>query len=439
MALVRRALRVPWHRATTAHVCSAYPFVADGGLGARGVYVGTNVLSGGGSFAFDPFEAYAAGIVTNPNVLVAGEVGAGKSALVKTFLARSVALFGCGTGGPGSRAGRWIACADPKGEYGALAEVLGLDVVRLHPGGTARVNPLDAGPASEHLDADELSRRRTDSVAALAAMVLRRDLTPLEDAVVGWAVEACRPSRRRRADPTLVDLARLLRVPTSEMAARARTTPADLARGAEALALALGKLLDRSLRGMFDGPTNVAIDWRGAGLVLDLSAVHHDGDALGLVLLAATAWWQSVLARPDGPRRLQVLDEAWCLLGSERTSRYLQSCWKLSRTYGVANVLVVHRLSDLRAQADDGTATAKVSAGLLADTQTRVLLRQSSDQVDEARRMLGLTAPEAALLPRLVRGRAVWKVAGRTAVVQHVLGGSERAWCDTDTAMIAGR
>jgi hypothetical protein len=36
-----------------------------------------------------------------------------------------------------------------------------------------------------------------------------------------------------------------------------------------------------------------------------------------------------------------------------------------SRAYGVANIAVAHRISDLRAQADDGTATAKITAGLL--------------------------------------------------------------------------
>ena len=154
-------------------------------------------------------------------------------------------------------------------------------------------------------------------------------------------------------------------------------------------------------------------------------------------MIATTAWLQSVLASGDGPPRLQVLDEAWSLLGSERTSRYLQTCWKLCRAYGVANVAIVHRLSDLRAQADDGTATAKVNMGLLADTQTRVLFRQSSDQVAEARDLLGLTATEAQLLSRLCKGRALWKVGGHTAVVQHVIGRAEQQMCDTDARMTA--
>lgn len=74
--------------------------------------------------------------------------------------------------------------------------------------------------------------------------------------------------------------------------------------------------------------------------------------------------------------------------------------------------------------------------GLLGDTQTRVIFRQPTDQVADATDLLGLRAPEAALLPRLCRGRALWKVGDRTAVVQHVLGHDLRL-TDTDQRMVA--
>jgi hypothetical protein len=418
-----RRLRLPRHRSTTAHLCSAYPFPAEAGLGHRGIYLGTNLLTGGGGFAFDPFEAYAAGAITNPNMLLAGDVGAGKSATAKTFVYRSVAVFG-----------RWVAIADPKGEYRALADALGLTVVDLRPGGATRINPLDPGPDSDAGDVDERARRQTTMVSALLGCVLRRDLSPSEDALVAYAVTHL---ARSPGPVTLADLPSVMRRPPAEMISVPGIEPVDLVRAGEAATFALGKLLDRSLRGMFDGHTTVTLDWSGPGVVIDLSSVHHDADALTLVMVATTGWLQSVFARPDGPPRIQVLDEAWALLGTERTAKYLQACWKLSRAYGVANVAVVHRLSDLRAQADDGTATSKVAMGLLADTQTRVLFRQASDQIPEARALLGLTSTEADLLPRLSRGRALWKVAGRSAVVAHQIGDTERAFCDTDARMLA--
>lgn len=419
-------LRLRRHRSTTAHVSSAYPFLAEAGLGSSGVYLGTNVLTGGGGFAFDPFEAYRAGLVTNPNVLIAGEPGTGKSATAKCFVYRACGVFG-----------RWVAIVDPKGEYRSLGDALGLASIKLHPGGTCRINPLDPGPAAESEGADEVSQRQSALVGALLGTVLHRDLTPVEDAVLGWASLHLARCATQSNPATLADLVAVMARPTEEMATRARTTEAELARSVEAAVYGLGKLLDRSLRGMFDGQTNVNLDWSGGGIVLDLSAVHHDPEALTLVMLATTAWLQAVLARSDGPPRLQVLDEAWSLLASERTSRYLQSCWKLGRAYGVANLAIVHRLSDLRAQADDGTAAAKVSMGLLADTQSRVLFRQASDQIDDARSLLGLTSTEALVLGRLCRGRALWKVGGHTAVVQHAIGRAERDFCDSDGRMLA--
>jgi len=427
-----RALRVPRHRGTTAHLASAYPCLAEAGLGHRGVYLGTNLLTGGGGFAFDPFEAYQAGLVTNPNLLVAGEPGTGKSSFVKTFTTRALTIYNAAAraGTPGAR---WVAIVDPKGEYRPLAEAAGLAVVQLFPGGPTRINPLDPGPLGNPDQRDELTRRRSDLVGALIGQVLRRDLHPLEDAALGWAIQHL----AEHSEPTLHHLVAQLRAPSVEMAERSRLSADALSREIEAIVYALEKLLERSLRGMFDGPTNVRVDWERHGLVLDLSVVHHDDDALRLVLLAATAWLQTILARRDGVHRLQILDEAWRLLGAERTTRYLQACWKLCRDYGVANLAVVHRLSDLRAQADDGTSTAKVAMGLLADTQTRVLFRQASDQLGDARELLGLNPTETEVLGRLARGRALWKIAGRTAVVQHRIAPHEIEWCDTDTRMRA--
>src|SRR5439155_1690731 len=83
--------------------------------------------------------------------------------------------------------------------------------------------------------------------------------------------------------------------------------------------------------------------------------------------MVAAAGWLSQLMAGEGPQRVQVIDEAWALLGNRHTARYLQTCFKLGRTHGVANLCVAHRPSDLGAQADDGTARAKIATGLLAD------------------------------------------------------------------------
>ncbi len=424
---MRASLRLRWHRGTTAHLCSVYPFSVQGTFGYRGPYVGLDVLAGGAEFCWDPFEAYADGAVTNPNCWVLGEPGNGKSALVKCLLWRMAGVYGSGAGR------RWFAIADPKGEYVELAERLGLSVVRLAPGGSTRVNPLAGGPAAAQEPEDQAVLRRAEMVTALVATVLDRPLTQLEDAVVFAATEELAQSRRIEA--TLNDLAALLASPSDSMVGRLRRPADGLAEELATLAFALDKLVSRSLRGMFDGPSTVSVGGDGPGLVLDLSAVPLDSDALPLVMVAAAGWLSHLLAVP-GPKRVQVLDEAWALLGNRHTARYLQTCFKLGRTYGVANVCIAHRPSDLGAQSDDGTATAKIAAGLLADAATTIVLRQAPGQLEIAARSFGLTEPERAIVGQLARGRALWKVGGRTAVVHHMRSAAESALCDTDTRMV---
>jgi hypothetical protein len=102
----------------------------------------------------------------------------------------------------------------------------------------------------------------------------------------------------------------------------------------------------------------------------------------------------------------------------------------------VATVLVCHRPSDLTAQADDGTAAAKIAAGLLSDIQTRVLLRQPPEQIAAAAELFDLTERERQWLGQLVPGRAIWRIGARSAVVQTILAGNEHALFNTDQAMV---
>lgn len=425
---MRPALRLTYHRGTTAHVSSLYPFSVQPPFGHRGVYVGVDLLAGGAAFCWDPFESYAMGAVTNPNVWVLGEPGGGKSALVKCVLARMASIYGHGPNG-----GRWVAIADPKGEYVPLAEHLGLTVLRLSPGGATRLNPLAPGPAAAHEPAEKQVLRRAEMVTTLVATVLERPLSQLEDAAVFAAIEHLTGSHRV-TEPTLADVTALLVDPSDEMLTRLRRPPDQVQADLAPIAYALDKLLTRSLRGMFDGPSTISPRWQGAGLLLDLSAVPLTSDALPLVMVATAGWLQQLMACP-GPQRVQVLDEAWALLANRHTASYLQSSFKLGRAYGVANIAITHRASDLGAQADDGTATAKIATGLLADSATRIILRQASDQIPRAVDNFGLTAPEADVIGQLARGRALWKIARHSALVQHHIASHEAALTDTDARM----
>jgi type IV secretory pathway VirB4 component len=411
------ALRLPAHRCSTAHLQAAYPFVSEGGLGGRGVYIGQEVL--GGSFTFDPWELYGRNMLTNPNMVVAGQVGRGKSSLVKTYLWRQQVF------------GRRAAIMDPKGEYGDLAAAWGVEPIRLAPGRGVRLNPLDPGPGAGELDPEEVLRRQSTLLQSLSAAALHRKLHPEERAACDLALNTiARPGE----EPTLVQVVEALLSPHKTVASEVRTTPAELARASRDVALELRRLCEGDLRGMFDGPTSIDVDWSGPAVILDLSELFHS-DALGLLMTCATAWLQAAIARPGAGKRIIVVDEAWAILSNLGIAKWLQASFKLSRQYGVSNVAVVHRLSDLKAAGDDGSEAVRLAQGLLSDAETRIVYSQPPGEVGAAVELLGLSHTEADLLPHLGRGVALWKVGQRSYLVEHHLGGGERAFVDTDARM----
>ena len=117
----------PGHRCTTRHAQAVYPFVASGGLGGRGVFIGRD--ASGGAFCYDPWQLCERQLITGPNLCIVGQLGRGKSALRKSYVVRQLAF------------GREAVTLDPKGEDAALCQLLDVEPIRLEPGGRVRLNP----------------------------------------------------------------------------------------------------------------------------------------------------------------------------------------------------------------------------------------------------------------------------------------------------------
>jgi type IV secretory pathway VirB4 component len=410
---------VPAHVTTTRHLCAAYPLVSEAGLGHEGVLIGRDVL--GGSFVYDPFVLYRKNVVTNPNMVVLGQIGRGKSSFVKSYLWRQ-AVFG-------RRA--WVV--DPKGEYGALARAWDAVPVALRPGGSVRLNPLDTGDGD---DVDDADRRRIGLTSSLAVACLGRDLLPRERAAIDAALAEA-TSRARAAQlsaPTLPQVVDALLDPGADASLALRTTRPALMEDGRDVALELRRLVHGDLCGMFDGETTPGLRLDGPLVVLDLAAVYHS-PALGVLMACASAWLQSAVRAQHRNQIILVVDEAWAILSNLGVARWLQTSWKLSRALGVSNVAVLHRISDLRAVGSDGSEQVSLAEGLLGDSETRVIYAQSPGEVARAGEQLGLTETEADLVTQLRRGMALWKVGRRSFLVDHHLASSERWMTDTDQAM----
>ena len=145
---------------------------------------------------------------------------------------------------------------------------------------------------------------------------------------------------------------------------------------------------------------------------------------------------EAALSDPDGGQRWLIYDEAWRLLRQPALLARMQSQWKLSRGLGIANLMIVHRLSDLDAVGSAGSEARALALGLLADCSTKIIYQQESSEAPHTADVLGLSVTERAQLPDLRRGEGLWRVGQRAFVVRHLVTEGELGLFDTNSRMM---
>ena len=416
-----RRLTLPPHRATSQVLGGAYPFLAEAGLGSDGLYIGQDAWSGS-SFCFDPWVLYERGVLTNPNMLLAGVIGKGKSALAKSLATRSIA-FGRKVYVPG----------DPKGEWTVVAKTVGGQAIELGGGLPTRLNPLDEGQrARGHSDDDWLNTvrsRRRSLVRSIAEVALGRDLRSVEDTALRAAVDS---AVRENTTPTLPHVVEAMFRPA---AAVDGSTVEQLAADGRDVAHALNRLVSGDLAGLFDGPSTQTFDPTLPMVSLDLSRIQGSDELIALVMTCASTWMEAALADPDAGQRWVIYDEAWRLVRQAALLARMQTHWKLSRAWGIANLMIIHRLSDLDAVGDANSEARNLALGLLADCSTKVIYAQESGEADKTATALGLSSTEARELPGLARGEGLWRIKEHAIIARHLCTPGELALFDTDARM----
>ena len=283
----------------------------------------------GGAFVLDPFDAYAAGLVTNPNVVVAGSIGAGKSTVVKMMLDRAL------------ERGRRVVVVDPKGEYARPRARLRRGLGRTGP--RRLVRPLP---------------RRRLRVDALATPCGERAGAPLERR---GALRVDARWRGSRSAPTGGSCAAL----ADALAAGARRPPGRRAHPRADPA----PLVHGDLAGLFDGEGE-PLDLSGRWWSLDLSAQWSSHSSSG----------GGAERRRGGPARRRR-SARWGTSSSTRrgrcsptprATRWLQGVWKLARARGLSHVLVLHRFCDVARRRRRGQRPARARPRPAARVRDRV-------------------------------------------------------------------
>jgi len=437
-ARIGKRMRIPVHTAASRSLKGIYPWMVDPGLGVPGAYIGQDVMSMA-SFLFDIWELYEREIVRSPNISLIGVLGSGKSALQKSLILRML-QFGVRFS--------WVQL---KPEYDDLCTALGIEPMRCGPGQLISLNPLAMvrkHPDQSHTQWLHTNRvRRTNLLEGIMRVKLGHALTSIERAVIGWALDSVTGENAADGDPVRDQLAPVS-LPTllaalidgklwAHRAAAAGVSLEDAYRQSQNIRVELSELVNGSLRGMFDSTAdhNTAFDIRAPGTLLDLSAVRDNSTLTVLSMVCAQSAMEAELMHPDAGRRMVGYDEAWAVMKYLELLTRLQEQFKLSRMFGIANMIAFHQHSDMDAIGNIGSAERGLANGLLRDTGVKIAYRQEDGSLDVTKELNGLTDVQTNLLRYLPVGVGIWTVGKRAFVVKHILTDIERKLVNTDSRM----
>lgn len=428
---------MPGLRVSTATASVAYPFLAQAPLARTGTFLGTN-LGSGAPFTFSPFELYRAGVITNPNLLVAGDLGSGKTNTTCALTLRSVPL------------GYKVAAVDAKPDWGRFARAYGGATISLGPGRGNRLNPLDVSDALLRAQVDAEGNRIDPAAMAKSAQLrlldalveirLNRSLGAHERTVLALALDQA--LHAANGAPILSDVARALREPDARWASTIARTTDEVRQAGEHVRWAFDGLLATAAAAMFDGPSTTRFDSSAPIVAIDLSDLFNDPDNLSIAFTCASAWMEAALATPGGGQRFAVYDEAWRVLSHAHGALdRLQAQFRLARAWGLSNVLVLHNLRDTLNVGDLGSAERNKAESLLALAGTKVIGYQPPKEMPLTIDALDLTTAEADIIANARQGEFLIKTATtagtRSYRVRVDLHPWELTWWDTTAAMSA--
>ena len=354
----------------------------------------------GGVFYADPFLFFASGLVKNLNSFTLGRIGFGKSAEAKLEIWLA------------SRFGQNTMVTDLSGEYTKLAGAIkDSKILRFGKDADIFLNPLD--PSMD----EDTKKRLVSSLALIAMPGDRSSLTPIEDSVLMEAImETIRSSGS--CVPTLPMLVEKLAEPTRRMAQELRQSKGQIKDAAYNLFLALRRLTDTDLRGMFHKETTPGLFDATPLLVLNCEGVSQSREKAVMTVVVINFLTTGMVGTGEHQKFHRIYhDESWKLSEHTEFVSSVREAWKLGRRAGVANRLIMHHEQNLLRSSDNA-----VIEDLVSDTSVFVCFNQNRAEIEKSAGLIGFNPAEVDLVTKLPEHTALWKIGDLPGIpAQHIV------------------
>lgn len=382
-----------------------FPFTSSDLTHEDGIYLGTN-LSTNAPVIFDPFVGPP--IMNNANLNVFAQSGAGKSYTLKLIAARSAIR------------GVRPVFIDPDGEYRALTERLGGEIVSFKPDEPALINPFEL--EEEESDNGKVVNilEKIQDIKSLFSVMFNVNagytLSPEENAVLDQCIMALYSnlkitkdpaslyeeddrvgyvSPRKKKMPTISDVGNWLSIHGGEYGKRLQTLLYPYTRG--------------NSMGLFDGQSRVDLT-NAPAIDFDISHLE-EGGMKPLAMQVVLSWiWEKFVKRMTAIRKIVVADEAWMYMYMQESAMFLETmarrCRKRNTSFCVAS------------QSFHEFTESKQGKAVLTNASATILLRQSEADIDYVQEQYHLPDSQRQFLESAYPGEALLKIGKHTTILR---------------------
>ena len=284
--------------------------------GSEALYYGINALS-------NNLIMVDRKLLKNPNGLILGTPGSGKSFSAKREIANSFLLTTDDV----------IIC-DPEAEYAPLVERLHGQVIKISPTSTNYINPMDLN--LDYSDEDNPLSLKSDFILSLCELIVggKEGLQPVQKTIIDRCVRLVYQDYlndpRPENMPILEDLYNLLR--------------AQDEKEAQYIATALEIYVTGSLN-VFNHRSNVDINNRI--VCYDIKELGKQLKKIGMLVVQDQVWNRVTINRAAHKSTRYYIDEMHLLLKEEQTAAYTVEIWKRFRKWGGIPTGITQNVKDL--------------------------------------------------------------------------------------------
>jgi len=343
----------------------------------KGIFYGINIHNNS-LIIFDRF------LLSNANMVVFAQTGAGKSYAIKLEILRSLLL------------GTNILILDPENEYEYLSNSIGGSYFKISVASEDNINPFELPPIKEDETTEEVFRNHVLNLIGLIKLMLK-GISPQEELILDRAIVQTYASRdifpenmaKKKIPPLMEDLESVLK--NTE--------------GGEDLAAKLYKFTEGTYAGFLNQPSNIDINNRL--VVFGIRDLEDELRPIAMYVVLNYIW---TMVKKDLRKRMVIVDEGWWLLKHEESASFLFGLVKRARKYYMGVTFITQDIED--------ALKSPYGKPLITNSSLALLLRQSPANINIIGDALHLTEQEKSILLQASVGTGLFFAESRHVAVQ---------------------